>query len=138
MAKVLALYYSRYGHIEKMAEAVAEGARSAGATVETRRVPELVPEEVAKASHFKFDQAAPVANVDELPDHDAIILDVSTRFGNMPAQMKNLLDQTGGLWFTGKLVGKVGSVYQGEGGSPGLTGVPSAIRRGPLRSARRR
>ncbi len=111
MAKVLVLYYSSYGHIEKMAEAVAEGARSAGATVEIRRVPELVPEQAAKASHFKLDQAAPVARVDELPDYDAIILGVPTRFGNMPAQMKNFLDQTGGLWFTGKLVGKVGSVF---------------------------
>jgi NAD(P)H dehydrogenase (quinone) len=111
MAKVLVLYYSSYGHIEKMAEAVAEGARSAGATADIKRVPELVPEEVAKASHFKLDQAAPVAKVDELPGYDAIILGVPTRFGNMPAQMKNFLDQTGGLWFTGKLVGKVGSVF---------------------------
>ena len=111
MAKVLVLYYSSYGHIEKMAEAVAEGARSAGATVDIKRVPELVPDEVAKASHFKLDQAAPVAKVDELPGYDAIILGVPTRFGNMPAQMKNFLDQTGGLWFTGKLVGKVGSVF---------------------------
>jgi NAD(P)H dehydrogenase (quinone) len=111
MAKVLVLYYSSYGHIEKMAEAVAEGARSAGATADIKRVPELVPEEVAKASHFKLDQAAPVAKVSELPEYDAIILGVPTRFGNMPAQMKNFLDQTGGLWFTGKLVGKVGSVF---------------------------
>jgi NAD(P)H dehydrogenase (quinone) len=111
MAKVLVLYYSSYGHIEKMAEAVAEGARSAGATADIKRVPELVPDEVAQASHFKLDQAAPVARVDELPGYDAIILGVPTRFGNMPAQMKNFLDQTGGLWFTGKLVGKVGSVF---------------------------
>jgi NAD(P)H dehydrogenase (quinone) len=111
MAKVLVLYYSSYGHVEKMAEAVAEGARSAGATVDVKRVPELVPEAVAKASHFKLDQAAPVCTVDELPNYDAIILGVPTRFGNMPAQMKNFLDQTGGLWFQGKLVGKVGSVF---------------------------
>ncbi len=111
MAKVLVLYYSSYGHIEKMAEAVAEGARSAGATVDIKRVPELVPEAVAKASHFKLDQAAPICTVDELPNYDAIILGVPTRFGNMPAQMKNFLDQTGGLWFQGKLVGKVGSVF---------------------------
>lgn len=111
MARVLVLYYSSYGHIEKMAEAVAEGARSAGATVDIKRVPELVPEDVAKASHFKVDQAAPVAKVDDLPNYDAIILGVPTRFGNMAAQMKNFLDQTGGLWFTGKLVGKVGSVF---------------------------
>ncbi len=111
MAKVLVLYYSSYGHVEKMAEAVAEGARSAGATVDIKRVPELVPEAVAQASHFKLDQAAPVCSVEELPNYDAIVIGVPTRFGNMPAQMKNFLDQTGGLWFTGKLVGKVGSVF---------------------------
>jgi len=111
MAKVLVLYYSSYGHIETMAQAVAEGARSAGAEVVIKRVPELVPEAVAKASHFKVDQAAPIATVDELPDYDAIIFGVPTRFGNMAAQMKNFLDQTGPLWFAGKLVGKVGSVF---------------------------
>ncbi len=111
MSKVLVLYYSSYGHIEKMASAVAEGAREAGATVDIKRVPELVPEEVAKKSGFKLDQAAPVATVDELANYDAIILGVPTRFGNMPAQMKNFLDQTGGLWAKGKLVGKVGSVF---------------------------
>jgi NAD(P)H dehydrogenase (quinone) len=94
-----------------MANAVAEGARSAGAEVAVKRVPELVPEEVAKSSHFKLDQAAPVATVNELPDYDAIIIGTPTRFGNLAAQMKNFLDQTGGLWFTGKLVGKVGSVF---------------------------
>ncbi|HNT40594.1 MAG TPA: NAD(P)H:quinone oxidoreductase [Rubrivivax sp.] len=111
MARVLVLYYSSYGHIETMAQAVAEGARGAGAQVDVKRVPELVPEEVAKASHFKLDQAAPVAQVSELADYDAIILGVPTRFGNMAAQMKNFLDQTGGLWAQGKLVGKVGSVF---------------------------
>ncbi|MDE2456645.1 MAG: NAD(P)H:quinone oxidoreductase [Burkholderiales bacterium] len=111
MARVLVLYYSTYGHIETMAQAVAEGARSAGAEVVIKRVPETVPEEVAKASHFKLDQAAPIATVDELPSYDAIILGVPTRFGNMAAQMKSFLDQTGGLWFTGKLVGKVSSVF---------------------------
>ena len=111
MAKVLILYYSSYGHIETMAQAVAEGARSAGAEVAIKRVPELVPEAAAKAAHFKLDQAAPVATVDELVDYDAIILGVPTRFGNMAAQMKNFLDQTGGLWFAGKLVGKIGSVF---------------------------
>ncbi len=110
-AKVLVLYYSSYGHIETMAQAVAEGARSAGATVDLKRVPETVPEAVAKSSHFKLDQAAPIATVDELPSYDAIILGVPTRFGNMAAQMKSFLDQTGGLWFAGKLVGKVGSVF---------------------------
>lgn len=111
MARVLVLYYSSYGHLETMAQAVAEGARGAGAQVDVKRVPELVPEEVAKASHFKLDQAAPVAQVSELADYDAIILGVPTRFGNMAAQMKNFLDQTGGLWAQGKLVGKVGSVF---------------------------
>ncbi len=111
MPKILVLYYSSYGHIETMAQAVAEGAASTGADVVVKRVPELVPAEVAKASGFKVDQAAPVATVDELPDYDAIILGVPTRFGNMPAQMKNFLDQTGGLWFQGKLIGKVGAVF---------------------------
>lgn len=111
MTKVLVLYYSSYGHIEQMASAVAEGVREAGAEAVIKRVPELVPEEVAKASHFKLDQAAPVATVAELPEYDAIILGVPTRFGNMPAQMKNFLDQTGGLWAQGKLIGKVGSVF---------------------------
>ena len=111
MPKVLVLYYSSYGHIETMAGAVAEGARSAGAEVAVKRVPELVPEAVAKSSHFKLEQPAPIATVEELADYDAIILCVPTRFGNMSAQMKNFLDQTGGLWFAGKLVGKVGSVF---------------------------
>lgn len=111
MSKVLVLYYSSYGHIEKMANAVADGVREAGAEAVVKRVPELVPEEIAKKSHFKLDQAAPIATVAELPEYDAIILGVPTRFGNMPAQMKNFLDQTGGLWFQGKLIGKVGSVF---------------------------
>ena len=111
MTKVLVLYYSSYGHIEKMAEFVAEGAREGGAEVTVKRVPELVPEDVAKQMHFKLDQAAPIATVDELPTYDAIIIGVPTRFGNMAAQMKNFLDQTGALWFGGKLIGKVGSVF---------------------------
>lgn len=111
MAKVLVLYYSSYGHIETMASAIAEGARSAGAEVTIKRVPELVPREVAEQSHFKLDQAAPVATVDELPAYDAIVFGTPTRFGNMTAQMKNFLDQTGALWAGGKLVGKVGSVF---------------------------
>jgi NAD(P)H dehydrogenase (quinone) len=112
MTKVLVLYYSSYGHIETMAQAVAEGARKvAGTEVTIKRVPELVPPEVAKASHFKTDQAAPIATVDELPNYDAIIIGTPTRFGNMTAQMKNFLDQTGGLWFKGALIGKVGSVF---------------------------
>lgn len=111
VSKVLVLYYSSYGHIETMAQAAAAGAREAGAQVTVKRVPELVPEEVARQSHFKLDQAAPVATVAELPDYDAIIFGVPTRFGNMPAQMKNFLDQAGGLWVGNKLVGKVGSVF---------------------------
>jgi NAD(P)H dehydrogenase (quinone) len=111
MAKVLVLYYSAYGHIERMAQAVAEGVREAGAEATIKRVPELVPEEVARKSGFKLDQAAPVATVNELADYDAIIFGTPTRFGNMTAQMKNFLDQAGGLWMQGKLVGKVGSVF---------------------------
>lgn len=112
MTKVLILYYSSYGHVERMAEAVAQGAREvSGAEVTVKRVPELVPEEVAKKSGYKLDQPAPVAEPDELPDYDAIIFGTPTRFGNMCAQMRNFLDQTGGLWQSGKLIGKVGSVF---------------------------
>lgn len=111
MTKVLVLYYSTYGHIEKMAEAVAEGARKAGADVAVKRVPELVPEDVARASHFKLDQKAPVAKVDELPEYDAIIFGAPTRFGVAASQMRNFLDQTGGLWAKGSLIGKVGSAF---------------------------
>lgn len=112
MTKVLVLYYSSYGHIETMANAVAEGARGVpGVEVAVKRVPELVPAEIAAKSNFKTDQAAPVATVEELADYDAIIIGTPTRFGNMAAQMKNFLDQTGGLWFQGKLIGKVGSVF---------------------------
>ncbi len=111
MTKVLVLYYSAYGHIETMAEAVALGARDAGATVDIRRVPELVPDEVAKASHYKLDQAAAIATVDELTGYDAIIVGSGTRYGRMTSQMANFWDQTGGLWFQGKLVGKVGAAF---------------------------
>ncbi len=111
MAKVLVLYYSAYGHIEKMAEAVAEGARSAGATVDIKRVPELVPEEVARQSHFKLDQAAPIAKVDDLANYDAIIVGTGTRFGRISSQMASFLDQAGGLWASGKLNGKVGGAF---------------------------
>jgi len=111
MAKVLVLYYSAYGHIEKMAYAVAEGAKSAGAEVTVKRVPELVPEEVAKASYYKVDQEAPIATVDELAGYDAIIIGAGTRFGTVASQMRNFWDQTGGLWAQGKLVGKIGSVF---------------------------
>lgn len=111
MAKVLVLYYSTYGHIEQMAYAVAEGVREAGAEVVVKRVPELVPEEIARQSHYKLDQKAPVATVDELPTYDAIIFGTPTRYGNMAAQMKNFIDQTGGLWAKGALVGKAGAVF---------------------------
>jgi NAD(P)H dehydrogenase (quinone) len=112
MSKVLVLYYSAYGHVEKMAEAVAEGARAVpGTEVSIKRVPELVPEEIAKKSGMKLDQPAPIATVDELANYDAIIFGTPTRFGNMCAQMRNFLDQTGGHWMKGALVGKVGSVF---------------------------
>ncbi len=111
MAKVLVLYYSAYGHIETMAYAIAEGAKSAGADVTVKRVPELVPEHVAKSSHFKLDQAAPIATPEELAQYDAIIVGTGTRFGRMSAQMANFWDQTGGLWFRGALVGKLGAAF---------------------------
>ncbi|MER2267479.1 NAD(P)H:quinone oxidoreductase [Methylobacterium oxalidis] len=111
MAKVLVLYYSSWGHVEQLAHAVAEGAREAGAEVSVKRVPELVPESVAQQYHYKLDQAAPIARPDELGDYDAIILGTPTRYGNMAAQMKQFIDQTGGLWAQGKLVGKVGSAF---------------------------
>ena len=112
MAKVLVLYYSMYGHVETMANAIASGAREVtGTEVDIRRVPELVPEEVARKAGAKLDQAAALAKVDELPNYDAIIFGTPTRFGNMCAQMRNFLDQTGGLWMKGSLVGKVGSVF---------------------------
>jgi NAD(P)H dehydrogenase (quinone) len=112
MAKVLVLYYSAYGHVERMAQAVAEGARSvSGTEVAVKRVPELVSEEAARKAGVKVEQKAPVAAVDELGDYDAIIFGTPTRFGNMVAPMRNFLDQTGGLWMKGALVGKVGSVF---------------------------
>ncbi|WP_113098916.1 NAD(P)H:quinone oxidoreductase type IV [Agrobacterium sp. fls2-241-TYG-188a] len=111
MSKVLVLYYSAYGHIETMANAVAEGVRSAGSEAVVKRVPELVPEDLAKSSHFKLDQPAPIAAADELTEYDAIIIGCGTRFGTVASQMRNFWDQTGGLWAQGKLVGKVGSVF---------------------------
>lgn len=116
MAKILVLYYSMYGHTETMANAVAEGCRKVEDTeVIIKRVPELVPEERLKESGAKTDQDAPVASVDELPDYDAIIFGTPTRFGNMCAQMRNFLDQTGKLWMNGSLIGKVGSVFTSTG-----------------------
>jgi NAD(P)H dehydrogenase (quinone) len=111
MARVLVLYYSSYGHIETMANAVAEGARSTAAEVHVKRVPELVPEEVARKSGYKMDQPAPVATVDELPGYDAIIFGSGTRYGSVTSQLRNFIDQTGGLWAKGALNGKVGSVF---------------------------
>jgi NAD(P)H dehydrogenase (quinone) len=111
MSKVLVLYYSTYGHIEQMAHAVAEGARETGATVDVKRVPETAPREVAEAAHFKLDQEAPIATVQDLADYDAVILGMPTRFGRMPSQMAAFLDQAGSLWAGGKLNGKVGSVF---------------------------
>lgn len=115
MAKVLVLYYSAWGHIEQMAYAVAEGAREAGAEVTVKRVPELVPLEVAQKAHYKLDQEAPIAKPEELAEYDAVIFGTGTRYGNMTAQMKNFLDQTGSLWASGALVGKVGSVFTSSG-----------------------
>jgi NAD(P)H dehydrogenase (quinone) len=111
MTKVLVLYYSSYGHIEQMAYAQAEGARSAGATVDVKRVPETVPEEIARASHFKLDQPAPIATPAELENYDAIIAGAPTRFGRMPSAMGSFWEQAGGLWATGALNGKVGGAF---------------------------
>ena len=111
MSKVLVLYYSSYGHLETMASAVAEGARSSGAVVDIKRVPETAPTEVAKAAHFKLEQAAPVASIADLEHYDAIVIGAPTRFGRMPAQMASFLDQAGGLWARGALNGKVGAAF---------------------------
>jgi len=111
MTKVLVLYYSAYGHVETMAVAVAAGAREAGAQVDIKRVPELVPEGIAKASHFKTDQTAPVAKIEELANYDAIVIGSGTRFGRMSSQMANFLDQAGSLWARGALHGKVGGAF---------------------------
>ena len=111
MAKVLVLYYSSYGHIETMAKAVAEGAVSAGATVDIKRVPETAPAEVVAAAHFKTDHDYPEAQPEELANYDAIIVGAPTRYGNMSSQMGSFWDRTGGLWFTGALIGKVGGAF---------------------------
>ncbi|WP_151638263.1 NAD(P)H:quinone oxidoreductase [Noviherbaspirillum aerium] len=111
MSKVLVLYYSTYGHIETLANAVAEGARSTGASVDIKRVPETVPQDIAKNAHFKLDQTAPVATVAELANYDAIVIGAPTRFGRMPSQMASFLDQAGGLWAKGALNGKVGGAF---------------------------
>lgn len=111
MAKVLVLYYSSYGHIEQLAYAVAEGAKEAGAHVDVKRVPELVPESVAASSHYKLDQPAPIAKISDLTDYDAIVIGTGTRFGRMSSQVANFLDQAGGLWAKNALRGKVGGAF---------------------------
>ena len=136
MSKILVVYYSMYGHIERMAAAVAEGARSIeGVDVTLKRVPELIPEEALRKIGAKMDQVAPVATPAELVDYDAIIFGTPTRFGNMAAQMRNFLDQTGRLWLEGKLVGKVGSVFTSTGTGGGnettiLTFIPTLLHHG--------
>jgi NAD(P)H dehydrogenase (quinone) len=119
MTNVLVLYYSSYGHIATMADAVARGVRDAGATAVVKRVPELVPKDTAQKAGYKLDERAEVATVAELPGYDAIVFGTPTRFGNMASQMKNFLDQCGGLWFEDKLVGKVGSVFTSTGSQHG-------------------
>ena len=138
MTKLLVLYYSTYGHVETLANAVAEGARSvAGVKVTLKRVPETMPPDVAKQAGAKLDQAAPVASPKELGDYDAIIFGTPTRFGNMAAQMRNFLDQTGGLWVKGGLVGKVASVFASTGTGGGnestiLTFIPTLLHHGMI------
>jgi NAD(P)H dehydrogenase (quinone) len=138
MTKILVLYYSMYGHIETMAGAIAEGARSVdGAEVTVKRVPELMSKEAAEQYGAKLDQSAPVATPGELADYDAIIFGTPTRFGNMAAQMRNFLDQTGGLWVKGALVGKVSSVFTSTGTGGGnestiLTFIPTLLHQGMI------
>ncbi len=111
MPKILVLYYSSYGHIETMANAIAEGAREAGATVDVKRVPETAPLAIAQAAHFKLDQAAPVATIEELKDYDAIIVGTGTRFDRLSSQMAAFWDAAGGVWARGELNGKVGAAF---------------------------
>lgn len=137
MTKILVLYHSSYGHIETMANAVAEGAKSTGADVTIKRVPELVPAEIAAKAGMKTEQDAQIATVGELPDYDAIIFGTPTRFGNMAAQMRNFLDQTGAHWTNGALVGKVGSVFTSTATGGGnestiLTTIPTLLHHGMI------
>lgn len=138
MTKLLVLYYSTYGHIETMANAVAEGARSVdGVEVTLKRVPETMPEEIARKYGAKLDQAAPIAEPGELAEYDAIIFGTPTRFGNMAAQMRNFLDQTGQLWMKGSLVGRVSSVFASTGTGGGnestiLTFIPTLLHHGMI------
>lgn len=115
MTKVLVLYYSTYGHIETMAHAVADGAREAGVSVDVMRVPETVPEDIARANHFRLDQSAPVATIADLENYDAIVVGTGTRFGRLSSQMAAFLDQAGGLWARGALSGKVGAAFTATG-----------------------
>jgi NAD(P)H dehydrogenase (quinone) len=137
VTKVLVLYYSAYGHIERMAYAVAEGAREVdGVEVVVKRVPELVPEEVARQAHMKLDQPAPVATPQELADYDAVIVGCGTRYGGMASQMRNFWDQTGGLWVSGALVGKVASAFSSSATQHGgnettlVTAIPLFLHHG--------
>jgi NAD(P)H dehydrogenase (quinone) len=138
MTKVLVLYYSMYGHVEQMAQAVAEGVRGvADVEVTLKRVPELMSEETAKKYGAKLDQPAPIASPKELPDYDAIIFGTPTRFGNMAAQMRNFLDQTGKHWMSGALIGKVASVFTSTGTGGGnettiLTFIPTLLHHGMI------
>jgi NAD(P)H dehydrogenase (quinone) len=138
MTKVLVLYYSAYGHIETMAHGVAEGVHAAGAHVDIKRVPELVSESVAKASHFKLDQKAPIAVVEDLPKYDAIIFGSGTRFGNVTSQLRSFMDQTGPLWMSGALVGKVASVFTSSATQHGgqestiLSFIPTLLHHGMI------
>ena len=138
MSKVLILYYSAYGHTERMAQAVAEGVREAAGTADIKRVPELVPEDVAKQSGYKLDQAAPIAAIPELPHYDAIIVGAGTRLGVVTSQMRNFWDQTGPLWKTGALLGKVGSVFTSTATQHGgqestiLTMIPTLLHHGMI------
>ena len=135
MTKVLILYHSSYGHIERMAKAVAEGATEAGAEVAIRRVPELMTEENARRAGMKWQQDAQLARVEELTEYDAIIVGTPTRFGNMAAQMRNFWDMTGPLWTKGALVGKIGSVFTSTATGGGnevtiLTVIPTLLHHG--------
>jgi NAD(P)H dehydrogenase (quinone) len=138
MTKILVLYYSMYGHIEIMAKAVAEGARSVGGNeVVIKRVPDSMTPEVARKYGAKLDQGAPIASPDELPQYDAIIFGTPTRFGNMAGQMRNFLDRTGDLWVKGALIGKVGSVFTSTGAGGGnestiLTFIPTLLHQGMI------
>lgn len=138
MTKLLVLYYSMYGHVEKMANAIAEGARAVGnVEVMLKRVPEIMSEDAARKAGAKVDQAAPVASPKELGEYDAIIFGTPTRFGNMAAQMRNFLDQTGSLWVKGTLVGKVASVFASTGTGGGnestiLTFIPTLLHHGMI------